>query len=412
MTKSFHENLRQYAEVALSVGLNLQPDQGLFIRAPIEAAELVEEVKRVAGRLGCSHITEWQEDVHVRHNYLMGLSSDLGGEEQSWQAMNRAAESGDALLAIKTEHPGLMKDVDPKRLEEYQKSYSSGITSARKITQADRTNWLVICAASPGWAADIFPGEEPDVRLDLLWNSIFQASRVDHPDPVKSWREHNDLLQRRVRILNGLGLASLKLTSEGTDLTVGLVDGHIWKGGQTQTIDERKIPFHANIPTEEVYTMPHRGKVDGDVSATRPLVYKGVELEDFSFRFDGGRVVQIKAKKRDKQIIKDMINTDEGASRLGEVGLADETSPLARMGLIFKTTLLDENAATHLALGGSYPGTVRDGADISEAEYLSRGGNLSEIHEDFMVGSNTMNIDGETIENQKTPLMRNGTWVI
>lgn len=405
----FRSGLESYADVAVTVGVNLQPGQELFVRAPVEAAELVEAVKDRALRLGCPVVRTWMEDVRARHEILLE-GGDRYGEEEDWLAMSDAAQSGSAMLAIRTEHPGLMSNIEPTNLQKYKSAYLAGTELARKICGAGQTNWSVICAPSQEWADAVYPDKNSGVRVDKLWDTLFYVARLKEADPIEAWRKHNEDLRRRSLMLDGLGITALRFTSDDSDLLIGLADGHKWEGGLATTSDGRHLPFVPNIPTEEVFTMPHRLFAEGHVAATRPLVYQGVTLEGFELCFQNGRVVKIKSKQKDKALLWEMINHDEGAGRLGEIGLVGNDSPISVVGTVFGNTLLDENASTHLALGDSYPTTMADGIGLTEEGYASRGGNTSATHTDFMIGSDTMNVRARTSGSPSVSILVRGNW--
>jgi aminopeptidase len=268
-------------------------------------------------------------------------------------------------------------------------------------------NWTIVACATPAWARLAFPGEADEVGMARLWDAIFAATRIDVPDPVANWREHNGTLQGRARFLNDKRYSALHFKGPGTDLKVGLADDHEWHGGGTTALNG--LPCIPNLPTEEVFTTPHKDRVEGTVTSTKPLSYQGMLIEGIQVRFEGGRVVEAKASKG-QDILQSMIDTDAGARQLGEVALVPNSSPISKTGLLFWNTLFDENAASHIALGQAYSTCIRGGDKLDGAQLAAKGANDSLIHVDWMIGSGEMNVDGITADNKTEPLMRRGEW--
>jgi aminopeptidase len=271
----------------------------------------------------------------------------------------------------------------------------------------DAINWCVISYPAADWAKKVFPKMSTEKAQEKLWEAIFQTCRVDQRDPVAAWEKHIKELTARSTYLNKKRYTALHYKAPGTDLTVGLPSQHLWIAAQSKA--ENGISFTANLPTEEVFTMPHKGKVDGVVSASRPLVVSGKTVEDFALTFEKGKVVKVTAKKNGETLQK-LIETDEGGSHLGEVALVPNSSPISRRGHLFYNTLFDENAASHIALGAAYRFTMKGGGKLTEAEFQKRGGNHSIIHTDFMIGSKDMDIDGILANGKREPVMRKGEW--
>jgi aminopeptidase len=269
-------------------------------------------------------------------------------------------------------------------------------------------NWTIVSAATPAWARSVFPDDPEEVALAKLWQAIFSASRVDTPDPIAAWESHNANLQTRTRMLNDKNYAALHFRGPGTDLRVGLADGHEWNGGSTAA--KNGIVCNANIPTEEVFTTPHKDRVDGTVTSTKPLSYNGTLIQDIQVKFEGGRIVESKARTGEA-VLNKVLDTDEGARRLGEVALVPYSSPISQSGLLFFNTLFDENASSHIALGQAYSKCIRNGGSMSEEELASHGSNKSLIHIDWMIGSDRIDVDGITQDGRSEPLMRGGEWV-
>ncbi|MFN2153424.1 MAG: aminopeptidase, partial [Anaerolineales bacterium] len=271
----------------------------------------------------------------------------------------------------------------------------------------NKINWLVVTASGPAWAARVFPDLEPAEAEKKLWEAIFSITRLDQADPISAWDTHVKNLRTRSEYLNAKQYTALHYQAPGTDLTVGLPQGHIWESAGSTT--QSGIFYIANMPTEEIYTLPHKDQINGHVSASMPLSYSGALMEGFALTFENGHVVKATARKNEA-ILKRLIEADEGSSSLGEVALVPHSSPIAQSGLLFYDALIDENAASHLALGRAYKSTLKGAENLSDEEFKARGGNVSMVHVDFMVGSNKMDIDGTTQDGVVEPVMRQGEW--
>jgi aminopeptidase len=311
------------------------------------------------------------------------------------------------VLSIYANDPDLLKDEAPEGVGMLQTATSRAMQPFRELVSRNQTNWAVIAAAGSGWAAKVFPDRPAGEQTALLWDEINRLCRLDRPDPIAAWRQHIDELAARADYLNRRRYDALRYSGPGTELTVGLPGGHVWVSGHT--VSRSGIQFTANLPTEEVFTIPHKDRVDGSVRSTKPLSYGGTLVEDFSIRFSGGRVVDVKAA-RGETVLRHLIETDAGAARLGEIALVPHSSPVSQSGRLFYNTLFDENAATHVALGAAYKFTLQ-GADSMDDDAFGRaGGNHSVIHVDFMIGSGDLDIDGVSANGVSEPLMRRGEW--
>jgi aminopeptidase len=268
-------------------------------------------------------------------------------------------------------------------------------------------NWNIVAYPSASWAKRVFPAEEDDIAVGKLAEAIFAASRVDNDDPVAAWTAHNFALRRRTEWLNGKKFRALHYSGPGTDLTIGLADGHDWQGGAATA--KNGLTCNPNIPTEEVFTTPHARRVEGRVVSTKPLSYQGTLIDGIAVRFEAGRIVEAKAK-RGEEVLKKVLDTDEGAGRLGEVALVPHSSPISKSGLMFFNTLFDENAACHIAIGQCYAKCFVDGDKLTSEEIAARGGNKSMIHIDWMIGSEMIDIDGLGANGDRTPVFRKGEW--
>jgi len=406
-----HEvRLDRLAEVAVRVGLGLRPGQELILTAPLDAAPLVRRITEHAYRAGASLVTPIYSDdeaVLARFRFAPDESFDTA---PGWlfDGMAAAYRRGAARLAIVGDDPALLASQDPDKVARANRARSQAYVPALELIAGFAINWTIVSYATPAWARAVFPGEPEDVAVARLWDAIFSASRIDGPDPVAQWQAHNRALATRTAILNERRYAALRFRGPGTDLTVGLADDHEWQGGATTA--KNGVLCNANIPTEEVFTTPHKDRVDGVVRSTKPLSYQGTLIEDIAVRFEKGAIVEATASSG-AEVLAKVIATDEGARRLGEVALVPYSSPISKSGLLFFNTLFDENAASHIALGQAYSKCIRGGGAMSEADLVARGTNRSLIHIDWMIGSAEIDVDGLGEDGRAEPLMRGGEWV-
>jgi len=407
---SHEARLDRLAEVAVRVGLGLLPGQEVIMTAPLEAVALVRRVTEHAYRAGASLVTTlFTDEVATLMRYQHG--SDEGFDRATgwlFDGMAQAYRDGAARLAIVGENPALLAGQDPDRVARANRARSKAYLPALEQIVTYATNWTIISCATPSWAAAMFPDEPEEAAVARLWDAIFSASRVDAPDPVAAWAEHNRSLAARTATMNASRFAALRFTGPGTDLTVGLADGHEWNGGATRA--KNGALCNANIPTEEVFTTPHKDRVEGRVRSTKPLSYNGTLIRDIAVRFEAGRIVEAHASSGE-EVLRKVLDTDEGARRLGEVALVPFSSPISRGGLLFYNTLFDENAASHIALGQAYAKCIAGGGAMSEEELAARGSNRSLIHIDWMIGSDEVDLDGIHADGRAEPLMRRGEWV-
>jgi aminopeptidase len=315
---------------------------------------------------------------------------------------------GDALLTIVGENPDLLSDLDPELVSIWQKTHLENYGPVGQSVSKNAINWCLVAAAGPEWAMKVFPGLSEDKALDKLWDEIFRTTYTDQQDPVRAWKEHTRNLTGYSHYMESKQYKWLHYTAPGTDLTLGLPKGHRWISAGSPS-ENGMMTFIPNLPTEEIFTLPDRARVDGIVRASMPLSYSGTLIEDFSLRFEKGRIVRANAKKGEKQLRK-LIAADEGASRLGEVALVPASSPIAKTGHLFYSTLFDENASCHLAIGRAYRFSLQGGLGMSDAEFEQHGGNNSLTHVDFMIGSDKMDIDGIKEDGLVEAVMRKGEW--
>jgi len=409
-TPEFEQNLDRLGEIAVHAGLGLAPGQELLMTATLDAVPLARRITEHAYKAGASLVTTLFADepsALIRYRYAPDASFDTA---PSWlyQAMAQAYRSGAARLAIAGNDPALLSKEDPEKVSRVNRATSKAYRPALELISRHEINWTIVASATPEWAAAVFPDLPQDEALAKLWKAIFAASRADQPDPVAAWKKHDANLHARADRLNEKRYSTLHFRGPGTDLRVGLADDHLWLGGGTTARNGRYcIP---NIPTEEVFTTPHKGRVDGRVTSTKPLSHMGTMIEEISVRFEAGKVVEAHAA-RGEQVLQRMIETDEGARRLGEVALVPHSSPIASSGLLFLNTLFDENAACHIALGQAYSTCLKNGDSLTPEQLAARGANTSLIHVDWMIGSNRIDVDGVSAAGNSEPVMRAGEWV-
>lgn len=406
----FENKLDRLAAVAIHSGLGLAPGQELVMTASVDALPLARKITEHAYKAGASLVTTLftdEESTLLRYQYGHDASFDTAA---AWlyDGMAAAYRSGAARLAITGGNPSLLSRQDPEKVGRANRAMSRAYRPALELITRHDINWTIVSAATPAWAQAVFPQLSPEDALARLWDAIFAASRADRTDPVAAWKEHDANLHARANALNSARYAALHFRGPGTDLKVGLADDHLWLGGGTLAGNGRYcIP---NMPTEEVFTTPHKDRVDGIVTSTKPLSHQGSLIEGIQVRFDGGRIVEARAAKGE-QVLQRMIETDEGARRLGEVSLVPNSSPISASGLLFLNTLFDENAACHIALGQAYSTCLKDGDKLTPEELAARGANDSLIHVDWMIGSGKIDVDGITTTGAAEPLLRSGEWV-
>ena len=407
---SFEQKLDQLARVAIEVGLGLARGQELVMTAPLEAVPLARKIAEQAYRAGASLVTTLYADDEatlLRYRYAPDEAFDKAA---GWlyDGMGAAYRSGAARLAITGASPLLLSNEDPEKVGRANKAVSKAYRPALELITRHEINWTIVAAATPAWAAAMFPELQPETALATLWEAIFRTSRVDNEDPVANWKAHDAGLQRRAAYMNEKRYSALQYRGPGTDFRLGLADDHVWMGGGTHA--GNGLYCIPNMPTEEIFTTPHKDRADGTVRASKPLSYQGTMIEGIEVRFEAGRIVQANAS-RGLEVLERLISTDDGARRLGEVALVPHSSPIAASGLLFYNTLFDENAASHIALGQAYTSCLKDGDKLTPEELAAKGANDSLIHVDWMIGSGELDIDGITSTGAAEPVMRKGEWV-
>ncbi|MBB3809649.1 aminopeptidase [Pseudochelatococcus contaminans] len=401
--------LDRLAEVAVKVGLQLQAGQDLLVTAPVAALPLVRRIAEHAYKAGANLVTPFFSDEELaltRYAFAPDSSFD---KAPAWlyEGMAKAFSGNTARLAIVGDDPLLLANQDPSRVARAGKANSAAYQPALEKIAGFDINWNIIAYPGTAWARQVFPDDTVDVAVSRLAEAIFAASRVNGDDAVAAWASHNAALKQRYDWLNDQRFHALHFTGPGTDLVVGLADGHEWHGGASTA--KNGVTCNPNIPTEEVFTTPHALRVDGHVVSTKPLSHQGALIDNIAVRFEGGRIVEARAT-RGEEVLNKVLDTDEGARRLGEVALVPHSSPISRSGILFYNTLFDENASCHIALGQCYSKCFVDGANLSPDEIAARGGNKSLIHIDWMIGSGEVDIDGVHADGRRVPVFRKGEW--
>lgn len=406
------ELLQKYADFIVKVGVNVRPGQAFLIRCPVDMAFFAHCCARAGYEAGARDvIVRYEDEQLARIRMEMGeenaLSQVLPYELRSWLDYAES-DGGCCLLAIHASDPEAFAGLDAAKLNRVSMARRKAMKPWNDYTMNDRVQWCVAAVPAPAWAAKVFPGLPVDKAVEKLWSLIFDVCRVTGGDPVGEWRQHVARTGARRDQLNAWKLQSIHMTAaNGTDLTVGLAEGSLWEGASSKA--ENGVDFIANVPTEEVFTCPHRLRVNGVVKGTKPYVYNGQLIEGFSVTFRDGAVVAHSAEKNDA-LLGELLASDEGACHIGEVALVPASSPISRSGVLFYNTLFDENAACHIAFGAGYPGTIQGGTAMTREQRQALGMNDSAIHEDVMVGSLDMDITGLTADGKTVQIFKNGEW--
>jgi aminopeptidase len=398
------DRLRKYAQLAVKVGVNLQPGQVLAVNALVEHAPFAREIARAAYEAGASFVDVQYGDQHVRRAHIANAADDQLGYSPPWavERYDELGRIGGALLAVSgNPEPELFSDLDGERVG---KARMKEVAEASLRLSDGVCNWSIVAYPNEGWARTVF--DEPDV--ERLWDAVAHAVRLDTDDPISAWREHLARLQARASALNERRFDHLRYRGPGTDLLIGLHPESAWQAALDRS---NGIDHVANMPTEEVFTTPDSRRVEGTVRSTLPLQIQGNIVRDLEVRFEGGRAVEVKAGTGE-DVMRTHVATDEGAARLGEVALVDGHSAVGETGLVFYDTLYDENASSHIALGAPILQAVEWAGELSPEERVARGVNHSSIHTDFMIGSVDLEVDGVTTSGEAVPILRSGDWLL
>ncbi|HLI77066.1 MAG TPA: aminopeptidase [Acidobacteriaceae bacterium] len=408
---SFEQKLDRLAAIAVRVGLGLRPGQELYLTASTDALPLVRRLVEQAYKAGAKYVTTLLSDDALTLTRFRHAPDESFDYAPKWlyDGIATAFSSGAARLAVTGADPALLAHEDPERIARANTAQSRAYKPAMDLITRHEMNWSIVAAATPAWAARVFPNDLPELALGKLWDAIFHTSRITSDDPVGEWEQHGRNLKQRMDLLNAKRFHSLHFFTENgdTDLTVGLADGHLWAGGGT--LAGNGILCQPNIPTEECFTTPHKDRVNGHVSATKPLSHQGSLIENIRCTFADGRIVEATATAG-QDALRKLISTDAGARQLGEVALVPHNSPIAQSGILFYNTLFDENAASHIALGQAYSTCLIGGEKMSDEELAAHGANDSLIHVDWMIGGPGVHVDGMHANGTAEPLMRHGNW--
>ncbi|MGE7934242.1 aminopeptidase [Viridibacillus arvi] len=406
---TFQEKLAQFAELAVKVGVNIQKGQTLLINTTTDTIEFTRLVVKEAYAAGAGRVTVNFSDGEIDRAFFDNAPEDEFAKYPRWISEQRdeLIERKGALLWIDAADPDLLSGVPVSKLSEQQKAAGKALANYRNAVMNDKVAWAIIAVPSKQWAAKVFPNVEADKQVEALWEAIFKTVRIGEGNAVENWQGHLENLDTRAAILNAKRFAKLHYTAPGTDLTIELPDKHIWQTGASKTPENTS--FVANMPTEEVYTMPSKYGVNGTVSNTKPLVFQGNIIDDFKLTFENGKIVKAEAGVGN-DLLQELIKADEGSKYLGEVALVPHESPISASNILYYNTLFDENASNHLAIGEAYPTCYEGGSALSPEQLEEHGINTSITHEDFMIGSADMNIDGVLADGTVEPIFRNGSW--
>lgn len=404
------QSLRKLAVLAVHSGLGLIPGQDIILSADLSDLELARLVAEEAYKAGARAVIPFYGDEQTALIRYAHGSDEAIGYANRWlpEAIAGALNAGTGYLRISSANPSLLKDIEPDKIARSSKAAALASKPMSEAITGSATNWCIIPAASPAWAKHVYPGKPVDEAVEKLWAAIFHITRSDQADPVAAWSAHCDTVRHHMDRLNAARYSAIRFRGPGTDLTVGLADGHVWEGVQMQA--KNGALCSPNIPTEEVFTMPHCDRVDGTVSSTKPLSLRGQIVAGIKVIFEEGKITKAAATEG-INVLEKLLDTDEGARRLGEIALVPHSSPISQTGLTFYNTLFDENAACHIALGQSYESTMAGYADLTPGERKLRGSNESMIHVDWMIGSDAVDVDGLSADGVSTPIMRGCEWV-
>lgn len=405
--------LRKYAQLAVYSGVNVQPGQLLVINASVMDHQFVEYCVEYAYKKGAESVYVKWNDENISHMSYEYETVESLSEIPDWfvDRVKHEHEKGACYLSVSSATPDLMSDIDPEKIQKSRIAYMKKMKPFSAYTMNNEGQWSIVALPNPKWALKVFPEKTEQEAVEALWDAILYAVRVrEENDPIKEWEEHDRKLQRNCDILNEHQFDKLHFkNSKGTDILVGLVKNHVWVGGGCET--PAGVYFNPNMPTEECFCMPDKDNVNGIVYASKPLSHNGQVIEDFWFRFENGVVVDYGAAKQ-KEVLRHLLETDEGSKRLGEVALISYDSPISNLGILFYNTLFDENASCHLALGRCYPENVEGGTKMSEEELGQAGGNISMNHVDFMFGTADMSVTGIKEDGSEITIFENGNFII
>lgn len=406
---TFDEKLAEYANLAVRVGINVQPGQYVLINTTTETLDFTRQVVKKAYEAGAKRVhVNFSDGPTNRAFYEFAAESEMH-EFPAWMVAqrNELIDQQGALLWIDAEDPDLLAGVPVKRISDQHKVAGRALEKYRAAVMSDKIAWSIVAIPSQKWAAKVFPDLPKQEQLNTLWEVIFKTVRIGDGTAVEQWKTHISELEKRATALNDKRYKKIMYKAPGTELTIELPAKHLWKTGASKT--SNKIAFIANMPTEEVYTAPLKLGVNGYVRNTKPLAYQGNIIDGFTFTFENGKIVNAQAEVGN-DLLQGLIQNDKGSAYLGELALVPHKSPISSSGILFYNTLFDENASNHLAIGKAYPTCVEGASDLEEGQFQALGLNTSITHEDFMIGSAEMDIDGEREDGKIEPIFRQGNW--
>ncbi|MEL3906911.1 MAG: aminopeptidase [Treponema sp.] len=405
------KNIEKYVSLILKAGLRLKKGDNLLVLVNEETLPMVREVTKQAYKMGVNDVIyDFSDDELTLLRYQYGNDEVFRYLPQfKMDYLEQAYKHNYHRLALVAPNPELLKNVDTNKISLWQTTYAKANQPIMKYVMENRVKWNVAAFASTAWAKTVFPDLAETDAVQKLWETIFAITRVNTDDPVAAWEKHNNALKEHEKILNTMRFEKLLYTGPGTDLEVYLPEGHSWMGGSATTTGGES--FLPNIPTEEVFSMPHAYKVNGTLRATKPLAVRGKIVDGFEFTFKDGKIVAFDAKEG-KDILDDLIHTDEGASRLGEVALVADDSPISNTNLLFKNTLFDENASCHFAIGNAYSENLPGSTVFTDEQKKAAGMNTSMIHVDFMVGGPELSVIGVKKDGTRVPVLERGNWAL
>ena len=406
---NFDNLLQKYARLIAEVGVGTRKGHTVTVNISVDQAPLARLIAKEAYNLGAVEVIILWNDEGVSKEFLLHADEERLETVSKWKLaqQDEFIDLKASRISVVSNDPAAFAGVPSERISTFQSTMGKALMPTRLATQSNQLSWTVVAAASLGWAKKVFPELNDEEAIDALWNQIFKTTRVYEEDPVAAWMKHDETLRTKADEINAEQFDALHYTAPGTDIVFGLPKNYHFEGAGSD--NARGEFFMANMPTEEVFGAPDRNRVDGTIVSTRPLSYAGTIIDGMKFTFKNGKVVEFSAEKGQK-VLEDLLNTDEGARYLGEIALVPDPSPISQSGLTFFNTLFDENASNHLALGSAYAFSIEGGTQMSEEELIKAGLNRSNVHVDFMVGSDKINIDGIRKDGTRVPLFRNGDW--
>ncbi|MBV7389084.1 aminopeptidase [Enterococcus alishanensis] len=407
--ENFQKNLEKYANLIVKTGVNIQKGDLIQLDISVNQAPLARLIVKKAYELGAKEvIIRWNDDVILKAQVESMDIEDLRAVPQyKMDEMDQLVDQRMTRISVVSQDPGVFAGVDTDKIAAYQDYDRKLLFGLRQVAAANKISWTVVAASEAGWAKKVFPDLPEDQQVDALWDAIFKATKVYEDDPIAAWVAHEKLLREKADMMNKEQFKALHYTAPGTDMTVGLPEGHLWDSARS--INEKGFEFMANMPTEEIFTAPDARVADGVVSSTKPLAYAGQVITGIKLTFKDGEIVDVKADQGE-EVLKNLVKMDEGSKHLGEVALVPDPSPISQSGITFFSTLFDENASNHLAIGNAYAFNLQGGVDMTEEELDAKGLNRSKNHVDFMIGSDKMDVDGIRHDGTKVPIFRNGNW--